>query len=644
MDTQFGTSTPYSLGIEEEFQLVDADTFELVSSIESILMRFDGETIEERVKPELLQSVVEVSTRIAASVEEGVDDLADLRGRLTRVAAEHGAAIASAGTHPFSRYEHQDVTDRPRYAELAESFGWLAARHPVFGLHVHVGVSSAAKAIACADGLRAHLPELLALSANSPFWHGRPTGLASTRAKILEDLPRAGLPPVLSSFAEFERIVEHGVRAGCFPDYTHIWWDVRPHPRFGTVEIRICDAQTHVANVAALAALVQSLVATLGSAFECGEVAPASPDIVLEENRRRAARYGLEARLIDLADDTERPATEAIRALVERCAPAADALGCAEELELVEQILVGGNGADEQLRVYDETGDVTAVARWVTEQTITAASRRRTSPRRRARARARGEQRAEALRLEQVPAAEPCLVELELGEDRRRFGVARLGRLPELGDEPVAQLAEARGGDEDATHDELRRHRAVPAVLLEPERDVVAALAPVRVEPRAEAEGDRAAGVGAVAADAEAQVLALPDRGEVAELAAGSEQRHAGVAEPERRQPGELGAEVERQPLAARDDRVDLASPAAGPPRRGRRGVLGERLGEAATFSGAIERPAAARWPPQRSSSAEQAPSPPCRSNAGDRAAGALPVALAAGDQHDRAVVPLDET
>ena len=226
MDSNFGTSTPYSLGVEEEFQLVDADSFELVSRIEPVLDGFHGETVEERVKPELLQSVVETSTRIATTVGEAIDDLIDLRERLSRVAAEQDALIASAGTHPFSRYEHQDVTDRPRYARLAESFGWVAAQQMVFGLHVHVGVSSAAKAIACANGVRNHLPELLALSANSPFWQGRPTGLASTRAKILEGLPRAGLPPALSSFEDFELLVERGVRTGCFPDYTQIWWEI----------------------------------------------------------------------------------------------------------------------------------------------------------------------------------------------------------------------------------------------------------------------------------------------------------------------------------------------------------------------------------------------------------------------------------
>jgi carboxylate-amine ligase len=369
VDTNFGTSTPYSLGFEEEFQLVDAETFELVSKIEPLLTAVHGETIKERVKPELLQSVVEASTRISTSVEEAVGDLIDMRERLNRLASDQGATIASAGTHPFSRYEHQSVTDRPRYLELAESLGWLAARQLVFGLHVHVGVSSGAKAVACADGLRNHLPELLALSANSPFWQGRLTGLASTRAKILEDLPRSGLPPALGSFENFELLVERGIRSGCFPDYTHIWWDVRPQPRFGTVEVRICDGQTHVQNVAAIAALIQSLVATLSSEFECGDSPETAPDMLLEENKWRATRDGLEAQLIDHADDTERPAVDAIRVLVERCAPAADALGCAEELALVESILVSGNGADEQQRMYERTPDPVAVARWLAEAT-----------------------------------------------------------------------------------------------------------------------------------------------------------------------------------------------------------------------------------------------------------------------------------
>lgn len=373
MRTNFGKSPPYSLGVEEEYQILDAENLELVSRIEALLSAFEGEVVEPRIKPELLQCEVEVSTRIAGTVAEAVEDLADLRDRLRRVAAEEGALIASAGTHPLSRYEHQELTERPRYAELAEQFGWLAARQLVFGLHVHVGVSSAEKAIACANGMRRYLPELLALSANSPFWQGRVTGLASTRVKILEGLPRSGLPPVHSSFDEFESLVERGVRAGCFPDYTHIWWDVRPHPRLGTIEVRICDAQTRLDSIAAIAALVQALVAVLGSAFECGESMPVVPEILLEENKWRAARDGLEARLIDVTEDTERPAPEAILALVERCQPAAEALGCAEELELVDGILSRGTGADDQRRIYDEEEDVFAVAQWLAWETVTQA-------------------------------------------------------------------------------------------------------------------------------------------------------------------------------------------------------------------------------------------------------------------------------
>jgi carboxylate-amine ligase len=365
----FGKSQPYSLGIEEEYQILDAQSLGLVSRIEALLSAVEGEAVEPRIKPELLQSVVEASTRISSTVADAVEDLTDLRDRLRRVAADESSLIASAGTHPFSRYEHQEPTERPRYIELVEQLGWLAARQLVFGLHVHVGVNSAEKAIACANGIRPHLPELLALSANSPFWQGRATGLASTRAKILDGLPRSGLPPVLASFEDFERFVDQGVRAGCFPDYTHIWWDVRPHPLLGTVEIRICDAQTRIESVAAIVALVQSLVAVIGSAFECDKTLPAIPEVVLEENKWRAARDGLQAQLIDAAGDTERPASEALTALVERCEPAAQALGCAEELGLVETVVSRGTGADDQRRNHEEAGDLSMVAQLLAWET-----------------------------------------------------------------------------------------------------------------------------------------------------------------------------------------------------------------------------------------------------------------------------------
>src|SRR5258708_24419817 len=230
VESRFGNSTAYSLGVEEEFQLVRAGSLELVSDVGSLLDRFEGAPVSSRIKPEFLQSCVEVSTRICASVEEVVSDLTDLRERVSSAAAEQDALIVAAGTHPFSRWEHQRVTESPRYVGLLERYGWPMARQLVFGLHIHVGVSSAEKAVACANGLRDHLPELLALSANSPFWEGDATGLSSTRATIAAELPRSGLPPVLSSFVDYEVTVADGVRTGCVSDYTEVWWDVRLHP------------------------------------------------------------------------------------------------------------------------------------------------------------------------------------------------------------------------------------------------------------------------------------------------------------------------------------------------------------------------------------------------------------------------------
>jgi carboxylate-amine ligase len=240
----------------------------------------------------------------------------------------------------------------------------------VFGLHIHVGVDSAAKAVACANALRGVLAELLALSANSPFWQGHATRLASSRAKVFESFPRSGIPPAFASFQELEELIERGMRTHCFPDYTYIWWDVRAHPRLGTVELRVCDAQTRIESVGALAALTQSLVATFGEEFDRGEHSRPQPAMLLEENKWRATRDGLGATLIDLERDAERSAPEAIRAVAERGRQAARRLSCEHELQEIELILARGGGADEQLQVYEETGDIRAVAAWLARETV----------------------------------------------------------------------------------------------------------------------------------------------------------------------------------------------------------------------------------------------------------------------------------
>jgi glutamate---cysteine ligase / carboxylate-amine ligase len=371
VEHSFGTSRRFSLGVEEEFQLVSRESFELVSRIDEILSEVeDEEEHDGRVKPELLQSVVEVATNVAHSVEEAMNDLRGLRARLRDAAAERDALIASSGTHPFSRYEHQEVTDRPRYRELIEDMGWVAERELIFGLHVHVGLGSPDAAIACMNATRTFLPELLALSANSPFWQARPTGLASTRTKVFEAFPRSGLPPAFASWDEFELLVDRGVRTASFPDYTYIWWDIRPHPRLGTIEVRVCDSQASIDAVVGIVALVQSLVATFAEAYEAGEALPIQPVTLVDENKWRATRDGLGAKLIDLEHDTERPAREAVLALLERSEAAARRLGCADELESVETLLARGTGADQQLRIYEETGSLLAVGQWIAEETV----------------------------------------------------------------------------------------------------------------------------------------------------------------------------------------------------------------------------------------------------------------------------------
>jgi carboxylate-amine ligase len=371
IEDRFGRSAPYSLGIEEEFQILDGESLELVSKSDELLAALREDEPSAHVGRELFQSIVETSTGIARTVGEAVEELAALRARLRDVAALRGLLIAAAGTHPFSSPAGQHVTRRFRYRRIEESMRSVTERGLVFGLHVHVGVDSGEKAIACANGLRAVLAELLALSANSPFWEGQATGLASTRAKVFEGFPRSGIPPELASYGEFERLIERGIRTHCFPEYTHVWWDVRPHPWLGTVELRVCDAQTRLGNVGVLAALAQSLVATFGAELERGVRPPSQPAMLLEENKWRATRDGLGATLIDLADDSERPAAEAIRALAERAEAAARRLGCAAQLAGVEALLERGGGADEQLRVHAD-GGTRAVAAWLVSRTAPA--------------------------------------------------------------------------------------------------------------------------------------------------------------------------------------------------------------------------------------------------------------------------------
>jgi carboxylate-amine ligase len=363
MEHRFGQGPPFTVGIEEEFQLLSSESFELVPRYDEVA----DAAGDERVRQELMTSVLETATGVHESVGGAIGEVREIRGLLRDAALQRNALIASAGTHPFSRWEHQEITDTPRYQGVVEELRWVAEQVAIFGLHVHVAMPSPDVAIAVGNAFRTHVPELLALSANSPFWQGRDTGLASTRSKVFETMPRSGLPPALASFGEFEELVAHGKKAGFFDDYTYIWWDVRPHPKLGTLELRAFDAQTRVESVAGLAALAQSLAASFAA-----DPPAAQARTLIAENKWRAARYGLDAELVDLARDRARPARDAVRELVERARPHAEKLGCAAELGDVERICARGSGADEQRRVHDERGGLLGVAHWLVEETAAA--------------------------------------------------------------------------------------------------------------------------------------------------------------------------------------------------------------------------------------------------------------------------------
>jgi carboxylate-amine ligase len=277
------------------------------------------------------------------------------------IAASHGLTIGSAGTHPFAMWEDQRIAARTRYRELVSALRFVARQELIFGLHVHVGVDDPDKAIHVSNGMRVHLPVLLALSANSPFWRADETGLASTRMPIFRAFPRVGVPPSYRDWADYQREIEFMVSSGVMEDYTYLWYDVRPHPRFGTVEIRACDAQTRVEHTLALAALIQAMVKELCEHYERGAHLAEYPWQMLDENRWLAARHGLDGELVDLPSH-ERVATRVLaRRLVDRLRPHAQDLGSEAELAGIDDLLARGNGAARQLVVYGANSDLREV-------------------------------------------------------------------------------------------------------------------------------------------------------------------------------------------------------------------------------------------------------------------------------------------
>jgi carboxylate-amine ligase len=375
LDHRFGEGEPYTLGVEEEYMLLDPETFDLVQRVDTVLAAMAGHELEEHVNRELMQSVLEIATPVCRTASDVDRELHKLRAYVAEIAREQDLRVGSAGTHPFSLFERQRITARDRYRALVDQLQYVARRELIFGLHVHVAVDGPEKAIQVVNGLLAHLSQLLALSASSPFWRGEPTGLASSRQMVFAAFPRSGPPPRFRDYADYAEVVGQLERTGCIPDYTHIWWDIRPHPRFGTVEIRVCDAVTRVEDAVAIAAYCQALVKLYSERYDAGEVIPSYHRILTTENKWLTARYGLEAPVMDLATGHRNrvPVARLVRRTLRELEPHARELGSERELEGVRDILARGNGAERQLRIFDSTRDVVEIVRQIAEATESAA-------------------------------------------------------------------------------------------------------------------------------------------------------------------------------------------------------------------------------------------------------------------------------
>jgi len=355
------TGPSYTVGVEEELMIVDSSSYALVNAIESLLEDAGAANLEGQdgeIKPELMESVLEIATKPCANVVEAGEQLRSLRRNVRETAAARGLTVGSAGTHPFARWEDQRIVARPRYRDLISALRFVARQELIFGMHVHVGLDDADKAIHVANGMRVHVPVLLALSANSPFWRGDRTGLLSTRMPIFRQFPRVGMPPAYKDWEDWERQVAFMVSSGVMEDYTYLWYDIRPHPNFGTVEIRVCDSQTRLEHAIALTALIQAMVHELAEHYDAGTPLGEYPWQMLDENKWLAARHGLEGEIVDLPS-SERVATKALtRRLLERLEPHAQELGAADALEGIRDLLERGNGASRQCVVYEANEDL----------------------------------------------------------------------------------------------------------------------------------------------------------------------------------------------------------------------------------------------------------------------------------------------
>jgi carboxylate-amine ligase len=359
----------FTLGIEEEFQIVDPQTRELRSHVSEMLE--EGRMLlGEQIKPEMIQSQIEVGTGICKNIQEARADISRLRSIISTLARKGGLEIVAASTHPISHWSEQKIFDDERYTLLIQELQTVARSLLIFGLHVHVGIDDKERAIHIMNAARYFLPHVLALSTSSPFWMGHNTGLKSYRSEIFKQFPRTDIPDHFDSYGSFERYIELLVKTGCIDNGKKIWWDVRPHPFFPTLEFRVCDIPTRVDDTIAIAALFQAIVAKLNKLIDKNLGFRLYRRMLVQENKWRAVRYGLDGKMIDFGKQKEVPVRDLILELLEFVDDVLDDLGSRKEVEHVHTILERGTSADEQLQVYRETGDLKAVVDRLIQRTM----------------------------------------------------------------------------------------------------------------------------------------------------------------------------------------------------------------------------------------------------------------------------------
>lgn len=354
------TLPPLTLGIEEEYQIIQPDSGALRSYIQEFLEQ-GRLLLQDQIKPEFLQSQVEVGSHICRNIQEVESEVRRLRRSICKLADDNGLQVAAASTHPFSEWENQDVNKGERYTELATNMAELARRMLIFGMHIHVGIEDRELMIDVMNQARYFLPHLLALSTSSPFWHGRDTGLKSYRTVVFESLPRTGLPPSLKSWADYQGFIDTLVKTNCIDEPTKIWWDIRPHPKFPTLEFRVCDICTKVEEAVCIAAIVQGIVAKLIKLRHSNMSWRPYRHHLITENKWRAVRYGIEGQLIDFGRQMEVPMRFLATEILEFIDDVVDELKIRKQVEYVHTIMSEGSSADRQLRVFRETQDLQAV-------------------------------------------------------------------------------------------------------------------------------------------------------------------------------------------------------------------------------------------------------------------------------------------